>query len=295
MASEPASADAACPHFTKELSARILAGRPAAVVGLDPRPEALPRTLAPTAPPARRIAAFHEAILPAITRHVPAIKPNIAFFERFGADGYRAYEETCATARQLGCLVIGDVTRGDIGSTAEAYAEQHFTHADAVTLHPYLGSDSLAPFLRRGAALGKGSFVLVRTSNPSAREFQDLPTPQGRLCDAVADAVAAWGRDTVDEHGYSLVGAVVGATYAEELAGFRRRMPHAWLLLPGVGAQGASVDQLGAAFDARGLGALITQSRGITQCFAPGDADWRARIEDAAAAFAAEVLALQSR
>lgn len=276
--------------FVAELARRILSGAAPAVVGLDPRLDALPSGLLPESRPSERIAAFYGQALPAIARHVPVVKPNIAFFECFGSAGFAAYEATCNVARAAGLLVLGDIKRGDIGSTAEAYAEGHAQWADAVTLHPYLGGDSLQPFLQRTHADkgGLGLFVLVRTSNPGAKDLQDLPIEgQGRaLCDAVADAVHRWGQDLPKAEGYSPVGAVVGATWPHELERLRKRMPNAWILLPGVGAQGGKVEDLVSAFDRRGLGALATQSRGVMQAFKPGDADWLAKIEAAAAQFA---------
>ena len=276
--------------FAAEIAARILAGQAPIVIGLDPRLDALPAAVARGESPAARIVAFYRAALPVIARHAPCVKPNIAFFECFGADGYRAYEQTCELARQHGLLVIGDIKRGDIGSTAEAYAEGHFRCAEAVTLHPYLGADSIAPFLKachpdRG---GRAVFVLVRTSNPGARDFQDLRIGDEPLCDVVARAVTAWGKDLPLAEGYSPVGAVVGATWPQELARLRALLPHAWLLLPGVGAQGAKVQDLAAAFDRRGLGALVNQSRGVMQCFQPTDADWLDKLDAAARTFAAE-------
>jgi len=283
--------------FVAELASRILNGAAAAVVGLDPRADALPRDLLPAAPAPDRIVEFHRRALPVLARHVPVVKPNIAFFECFGAAGFAAYEQTCALARQAGLLVLGDIKRGDIGSTAEAYAEGHARRADAVTLHPYLGGDSLQPFLQRCRPErgGLGVFVLVRTSNPGARDLQDLRLhgSDDTLCDAVASAVARWGQDLPQSDGYSPVGAVVGVTWPAELKRLRQRMPHAWLLLPGVGAQGGKVDDLVAAFDGRGLGALVTQSRGVMQSFAPAAADWLAQIDAAAARFAAECRAVQ--
>lgn len=260
------------------------------MIGLDPRPDALPARLLPGAAPAERIVEFHRNVMPALARHAVAVKPNVAFFEAHGADGYRAYERTCALAREHGLLVVGDVKRGDIGSTAQAYAEGHFALADALTLHPYLGADSVAPFLDacRSQTAGRGVFVLVRTSNPGARDFQDLDVGGEPLCDVVARAVTRWGADLPRAHGYSPVGAVVGATWPQELARLRGLLPHSWLLLPGVGAQGAKVGDLAAAFDDRGLGALVNQSRGVLQCFAPTADDWLERVERAAAAFAAE-------
>jgi orotidine-5'-phosphate decarboxylase len=281
---------AAVAAFVEQIAARILHGDAPAVVGLDPRAAALPDAVLPDAPPAERIVAFHRLALPVLARHCPMVKPNVAFFECLGAAGFAAYETTCAIARECGLLVLGDVKRGDIGATAEAYAAAHFRWADALTLHPYLGGDSIAPFLRhcRPAAGGKAVFVLVRTSNPGARDFQDLRLAAGGvLCDAVADAVTQWGHDLPAAEGYSPVGAVVGATWPQELARLRQRLPRAWLLLPGVGVQGGKVADLLPAFDRRGLGALVTQSRGIMQAFPPADPDWLARIDRAAAAFAA--------
>jgi orotidine-5'-phosphate decarboxylase len=272
--------------FATRLADRILAGQPPCVVGLDPRLDALPRAVAPGAEPAARIVAFHRAVLPVLARSVPVVKPNIAFYERYGAAGFGAYETSCRLAREAGLLVIGDVKRGDIGSTADAYAAAHLPLADAITVQPYLGSDSLQPFLARCRAHGCGLFVLVRTSNPSAAEFQDLPVGADTLAETVARAVDRWGRADVGARGYGPVGAVVGATEPGHLARLRALMPHAWLLLPGIGAQGGSVEDVAPAFDERGLGALLSQSRGVLQSFAPDDADWLDRVAAAAADFA---------
>lgn len=279
--------------FVQHLAERILQGAAPVVIGLDPRADALPRAVQGATVP-ERIVAFYRAAMPVIAQHAPAVKPNIAFFECFGSEGYAAYETTCALAHQNGLLVVGDIKRGDIGSTAEAYAEGHFRTADAVTLHPYLGADSVEPFLKhcRDARTGKGVFVLVRTSNQGARDFQDLRVGDHALCDVVADAVTRWGRELPQAEGYSPVGAVVGATWPQELSRLRARLPHAWLLLPGVGAQGGKVADLAAAFDRRGLGALVNQSRGVMQAFAPDDARWLDKIDAAAAAFATECLAV---
>jgi orotidine-5'-phosphate decarboxylase len=276
--------------FAARLAERVLSGRAPIVIGLDPRLDALPARLLPGGTPAARIVAFYREALPVIAAHAPCVKPNIAFFECFGADGYRAFEEVCADAQRHGLLVLADVKRGDIGSTAEAYAEGHFRTADAVTLHPYLGRDSVEPFLRhcRAADTGKAVFVLVRTSNPGAKDFQDLTVGGEPLCDVVARAVTRWGADLPLCEGYSPVGAVVGATWPQELARLRALLPHAWLLLPGVGAQGGKVSDLAAAFDRRGLGALVNQSRGVMQCFAPEASDWLDRIATAARDFARE-------
>jgi orotidine-5'-phosphate decarboxylase len=283
--------------FVARLAERVLGGQAPIVIGLDPRLDALPAKVAAGQPAPARFVAFYREALPVIARHAPCVKPNVAFFEAHGAAGYAAYEQTCALARQHGLLVLGDVKRGDIGSTAEAYAEGHFAIADAVTLHPYLGLDSVQPFLahcRAGQRGGKAVFVLVRTSNPGAKDFQDLTVGGAPLCDVVARAVAKWGADLPHEHGYSPVGAVVGATWPQELSRLRALVPHGWLLLPGVGAQGGKVQDLAAAFDQRGLGALVNQSRGVMQCFQTVASDWLDRIDAAAAAFAAECRAVAS-
>ena len=271
--------------FLDRLVERIHSGMGPVVVGLDPRLEALPADVEPHAPAATRILEFYRRVLPLLSSHVPAVKPNVAFFERYGAAGFAAYEETCELARDQGLLVIGDVKRGDIGSTAIAYADIHLTVADAVTLQPYLGSDALAPFLDRCRTDGKAVFVLVRTSNPSATEIQDLPCGDERLCEAVARLVDRLAEDQPRVNGYSPVGAVVGATAAHELRAMRERMPRAWLLLPGVGAQGAAASDCAAAFDADGLGGLISQSRGALQCFEPADPNWLDAIESAVSTF----------
>lgn len=279
--------------FALALERRLASGRAPAVVGLDPRIEALPTAVLPGAHPAERIAAFLEASLPLLARHVPVVKPNIAFFEAHGWRGYRAYETICHAARAAGLLVIGDIKRGDIGSTAAAYAAGHTPLVDALTLHPYLGSDSIDPFLQACRSSGTGLFVLVRTSNPSAAEFQGLEVGGGGgdLSAAIARAVHRWGEGTGGGD-YADVGAVVGATFPEAIAGLRAAMPRAWFLLPGVGAQGASVADVAPAFDARGRGALVAQSRGVMECFAPEDPDWQAKIEAAVQRFAESVLAV---
>jgi len=289
-----ASLAAPMQSFVAQLAQRVLGGMAPVVIGLDPRLDALPAAVLPGGAPAARIVEFYRLTLPVIARHAPCVKPNIAFFECYGSAGYQAYEATCALARKNGLLVLADIKRGDIGSTAEAYAEGHYAIADAVTLHPYLGGDSVAPFLKachpeRG---GKAVFVLVRTSNPGARDFQDLLVGGEPLCDVVARAVTRWGADLPQAEGYSPVGAVVGATWPQELARLRALLPNAWLLLPGVGAQGGKVTDLAAAFDARGLGALVNQSRGVMQAFQVGDPDWLSRIELAAKNFAVECRAV---
>jgi len=280
--------------FVGELADRILGGQAPIVVGLDPRLSAFPEQLLPGAAPAARMVAFYRESLPVIAKYAPAVKPNIAFFEAYGADGFRAYEEVCKMAREQGLLIVGDVKRGDIGSTAAAYAEGHFRLADSLTLHPYLGGDSVDPFLKwcpRDAG-GRGVFVLVRTSNPGAEDLQDLRIGDQAVSEKVAELVNTWATTLEREHGYHALGAVVGATWPTELARLRVLLPNSWLLIPGVGAQGGKVEDLAPAFDERGLGALINQSRGIMQCFSPSNEDWLDRLEQACAAFATDCRAV---
>ena len=262
------------------------------VVGLDPHLALLPSEFAiardPAASRAERAGALREFLLGIVevaAGRVPAVKPQSAFFEVFGADGVQAFEEVTAAAKEAGLLVIGDVKRGDIGSTAAAYAEAFLTGpglgpagkaepapawaqaylCDAATVNPYLGSDSITPFVAACEAASAGLYVLVRTSNPSSAEFQALTVEgsEDTLADRVADAVDGWGAEVMGECGWSSIGAVVGATHPKQLSELRRRMPKTPLLLPGYGAQGASAKDIRGGF-ADGLhGALVNSSRGI--------------------------------
>ena len=196
-------------------------------------------------------------------------------------------------------MVIGDVKRGDIGSTAAAYASAFLsggpgadpaTLCDAITLNPYLGTDAVRPFLDACAETGKGVYVLVRTSNPSSAEFQTHGEPS--LAERVAEAVVGWGADLVGDSGFSSVGAVVGATHPAELARMRALMPRAPLLLPGYGAQGAGAADVVAGFDERGRGALVNSSRGILYAWRQRQGvGWRDAAHDAAASMAEEIRA----
>ncbi len=241
------------------------------MVGLDPRPDHFPEEFRParganiedTADAVRR---YHRQLLPLIAPKAAAIKPQVAFFERLGPAGLAALADAMEHAHELGLLVVADAKRGDIGSTAEAYAETWlagaaFPAADALTVNPYLGEDACEPFLRAAQRHDAGLFVLVKTSNPGAGLFQDHGQPT--LAEIVADKIAAWGDDWHDEDGWSSVGAVVGATRPEELAAFRARMPRAPLLLPGYGFQGGEGRGLQAAFDDHGCGAIVNSSRAI--------------------------------
>jgi len=277
------------------------------VVGLDPTPEMLPEALLAAAvseygaTPAAMGAAFlrfNKEIIDCIYDVVPAVKPQVAMYERFGAEGIRAYIETCAYAKEKGLLVIGDVKRGDISSTAEAYGahiggsvvdgpEHDLWHADAVTVNPYLGTDGIRPFTDVCREKDKMIFVLVKTSNPSSSELQDLVREGGEpLYVKVASLTEQWGAALVGAHGYSKVGAVVGATHPEEGAMLRARFPKLFFLVPGYGAQGATAADLRGFFDTDGRGCIVNSSRGITAAWkkeAPGcpvgDAARKAALE----------------
>jgi orotidine-5'-phosphate decarboxylase len=198
--------------------------------------------------------AFCKGIVDAVAPHAVAVKPQSAFFEARGWEGVRAFENVCAYARDAGLLVIADVKRGDIGTTAQAYVDALRPHADAATVNPYLGGDALQPFLD-ACRDGFGIFVLVKTSNPGSGDVQDARLADGRrVWELVAEHVARWGRDVPS------VGAVVGATYPEELATARALLPRAPFLLPGVGAQGATVADCAPAFAGP---ALVSSSRAV--------------------------------
>jgi orotidine-5'-phosphate decarboxylase len=213
---------------------------------------------------------FLGQLLERLRDDVIAVKPQIAYFEALGAAGYGLYLDIVALAKDMGYLVIADVKRGDIGSTAEAYAHAHFevAGADAVTVNPYLGTDGLEPFFKRARTGDKGVFVLVKTSNPSSADIQDLPLASGELVyQRVANLVNQWGAGSEGSQGYRAIGAVVGGTHPKEGADLRGMMAGVPLLVPGYGAQGASADDLRGFFDKRGLGAVVNSARAILYAY----------------------------
>ncbi len=262
------------------------------VVGLDPTEALVPEQIVasfaeeiseqvedPTEAPAAQLSVaffeFNRAIIDAVADIVPAVKPQIAMYEALGPAGIDAYAMTCEYAEQQGLYVLGDVKRGDIGSTAAAYAhhlsgvtagENSFDpwHEDAVTVNPYLGTDGITPFVDAAEKADKDIFVLVRTSNPSSSELQELELASGkRVYEHMADLVEGWGSETIGRSGYSRVGAVVGATHPEEGKALRARMPHTFFLVPGYGAQGGTAQGVAGMFDRDGSGAIVNSSRGI--------------------------------
>lgn len=246
------------------------------VVGLDPRLEQIPAPLLEACrreygltarAAAEALWRFNRGIIDAVADLVPAVKPQLAFYEQYGVEGMRAYVRTVHHAQRLGLLVIADAKRNDIGSTAAAYAEAFlgesaFT-ADALTVNAYLGSDGVRPFVARARQHGKGLFVLVKTSNASAGELQDVLVDGRPLYEHLGALVETWGADNRGMYGYTAVGAVVGATYPGQATRLRALMPHTLFLVPGYGAQGATAADVVGCFDARGLGALINAARSI--------------------------------
>lgn len=264
------------------------------VVGLDPMLNYVPEHLQKKAyeqygetlkGAAEAVWQFNKEIIDAVYDLIPAVKPQIAMYEQFGVEGLMAFQKTVEYCKQKGLVVIGDVKRGDIGSTSEAYAIGHLGRVkvgnqlcsgfdeDFITVNPYLGSDGVKPFIKVCQEEKKGIFVLVKTSNPSSGEFQDrlVKSQSGKdgdrpLYEIVGEQVAAWGAECMGDS-YSYVGAVVGATYPEQGKVLRKLMPRAFILVPGYGAQGGKGADLVHFFNEDGLGAIVNSSRGIIAAY----------------------------
>ncbi len=259
------------------------------LVGLDPRWDSLPASFRNGRDPADLCGvadayrSFCLEIIDVVAPLVPCVKPQAAFFEDVGPEGMRALADVVAHARQRGLLVILDGKRNDIGSTASAYASAYLGEsspwgADALTVSPYLGDDSLSPFVQVARERAAGVFVLVKTSNPGGGLFQDLRAGELRVFEHVAAYVERLAFETAAPCGYGAVGAVAGATYPEQLCELRSAMPHTWFLVPGVGAQGASARDVAGAFDAAGTGAIVNSSRAII--FAHSRKEYKTRFGD---------------
>jgi orotidine-5'-phosphate decarboxylase len=268
----PVETSAQLAPFGARLEAAAVARRSVLCVGLDPRPELLPEEVwrgvrAGPAGTARAVERFCEGILEATAEHAVAVKPQLAFFEALGHAGLATLERLCAQARELGLLVVLDGKRGDIGSTAEAYAAAYLRRpalGDALTVNPYLGGDAAEPFLRACREDGAGLFVLVRTSNPGAGDIQELALEGGgAVWERVAALVDSWGAQVDPGARVSAVGAVVGATAPQALERARALAPRAPFLLPGIGAQGGRVEDLAPAFAIGPAGGLVSASRSI--------------------------------
>lgn len=269
------------PSYSDRLHSRIQQLGTSALVGLDPRWDWLPEDVRQTAEAgggslldvkSRGFEAFCCQIIDVVADLVPAVKPQVAFFEQLGPAGIAAVDRVIRYARKAGLIVIADAKRGDIGSTATAYADAWMAGedpdgapfaADALTVNAYLGRDTLQPFVDAAVARSAGLYVLVRTSNPGATVFQDKEADNVKLFETVADVVQSLNSEHWPDCHYGGVGAVVGATWPAELAALRKRMPSAPFLVPGYGSQGGTSADVAAAFHADGLGAVINSSRGI--------------------------------
>jgi orotidine-5'-phosphate decarboxylase len=259
--------------FADRLAAEVERKRSQLVVGLDPRPDLMPVELGGD------IGRFCCGIVDAVAPHAVAVKPQLAFFEAQGPDGMAALAETCAYARRAGLIVLADGKRGDIGSTARAYAAAYLEGdeplADALTVNPYLGRESVEPYLAAARRQGAGIFCVVKTSN-AGDDVQDVRLSDGRLLwQYVASLVAEWGAEVVGEHGLSSVGAVVGATHPRAVTEARKLMPQAVILLPGIGAQGATPADLARAFTSGPASALVAASRSVIYASREAGGDYR--------------------
>lgn len=280
-------------HFADRLVAAIKKKRSVVCVGLDPRLSQIPDFIKKNArkhyensftAAAEAILGFNKGIIDAVADLVPAVKPQIAFYEQYGHEGIRVFEETLRYAHYKGLITIADVKRGDIGSTAEAYAKAFLGKvdvfgkeifsfdADAVTVSPYLGYDGIKPFIEEAQKYEKGIFVLVKTSNTSSGDLQDLKMKDGHtVYEIMAKYLESWGADSIGKNGYSCVGAVVGATFPEEARKLREMMPHNIFLVPGYGAQGAIAADVRPCFNKDGSGAIVNSSRGIIYAWKNSD------------------------
>ncbi len=285
-------------HFADRLAGAVRNKRNPVLVGLDPRAESLPPGIIAGAGHdaiARAFLQFCQGVIDVVAPLVAAVKPQAAFFEQLGPAGMSALKSVIDYAAARGLLVILDGKRNDIGSTAQGYAEAYLGAGgaspwgcDALTVSPYLGDDSLTPFVETAKARAAGIFVLVKTSNPGGKRFQDLLIDGRPLYRHVAEYVESLAAVSAGQCGYGSVGAVVGATYPAQLAELRAVMPHAWLLSPGFGAQGGTAKDCAAAFDAAGLGAIVNNSRGIIFAHSRGEyqerfgaARWQEAVEAA--------------
>jgi orotidine-5'-phosphate decarboxylase len=305
MAQEVAAgADVAVEAFGDRLANVVERKRSQLLVGLDPRLELLPVEvrgdvhLGPVHA-AQAVERFCRGIVDAVAPYAVGVKPQLAFFEALGAEGLRALEEVCSYARSAGLIVVADGKRGDIGSTARAYAEAYLEPnerraplADALTVSAYLGRDSLNPFLAACRRDGAGIFCLVKTSNAGGADVQDLVLLDERpVWHHVALLVAELGEEFVGARGLSSVGAIVGATHPRAVGEARRLCPQAILLLPGVGAQGATPADVARAFVSGPASALVAASRSVIYAGRHSDLDWRSAAGAEAARLRAEIWA----
>ena len=251
------------------------------VIGLDPKYDMIPECIKNKYEKnlegvSKAIEEFNKALIDATFDIIPAVKINIAFYEMYGLEGMKVFEETCKYAKEKGMLVIADIKRGDIGSTSKAYSdaflgrtqigekEEKIYDVDFVTLNPYMGIDSVKPFIEDCKKYNKGAFIIVKTSNPSSGDLQDLKLENGEeVYTRVAKLVEEWGEDLRGKYGYSSISAVVGATYPKQLQELRKTAPQTFFLIPGYGAQGGKAEDIALGFDSNGIGGIVNSSRGL--------------------------------
>lgn len=252
------------------------------VMGLDPRYEMIPEIVRKKYSNdlegiSKAILEYNKELIDNTYDIIPAIKPQLAFYEMFGIEGMKAFKETCEYAKEKGMIVIADAKRGDIGSTAKGYSNAYlgkatigkeeievFKNIDFLTVNPYMGVDSIKPFIEDCIKYDKGIFVLVKTSNPSSGELQDLKLENGQtVYEHVAELVEEWGKEIRGKYNYSSVAAVVGATYPKQLEEIRKKAPHTYFLIPGYGVQGGKAEDIALGFDANGLGGIVNASRSL--------------------------------
>ena len=268
------------------------------VMGLDPRYDMIPEVVRNKYSNdldgiSKAILEYNKELIDNTYDIIPAIKPQLAFYEMFGIEGIKAFKETCRYAKEKGMIVIADAKRGDIGSTAKGYSNAYlgqtsvgeesisvFDNIDFLTVNPYLGVDSITPFVEDCIKYEKGIFVLVKTSNPSSGELQDLKLENGEtVYERVTSLVEKWGEDLRGKYGYSSVAAVVGATYPEQLKEIREKAPHTFFLIPGYGAQGGKSEDIALGFDKQGLGGIVNASRSL-MCAYKSD-KWKEKYSEA--------------
>lgn len=270
--------------FAQKLNQAILQKKSRVCVGLDPRLDLLPEEVKADAikqygetfeGAAEAIRVFNRQVIDVIEPFAPVVKPQLAFYEQYGPAGMEAFLDTVQYAHDQGLLVVADAKRGDIDSTAQAYAQAFLGETtifsqkkpafnlDCITVNPFLGQDSLKPFLDVSAQFGKGLFILVKTSNPGSKDIQDLKFDGKTLSEEIAQWVARYSDQSNPGEEYGNIGAVVGATFPEEAKKLRKLMPRSIFLVPGIGSQGGALDALGDFFQADGLGAIVNSSRGI--------------------------------
>ena len=281
------------------------------VIGLDPRYELLPKCVLEKYPNtlegvSNAILEYNKSLIDATYDIIPAVKPQIAFYEMFGISGMKAFEETCRYAKQKGMIVIADIKRGDIGSTAQGYSnaflgktkigdkEESIFDVDFVTVNPYMGTDCIKPFIDDCKKYNKGIFILVKTSNPSSGELQDKKIENAEeVYIEIAKLVEKWGEELRGENGYSNVAAVVGATYPKQLEEIRKIAPHTFFLIPGYGAQGGKAEDIAMGFDTKGLGGIVNASRSL-MCAYKLD-KWKDKFEEKDYAKATRAEAIEMR